>query len=136
GARAWAPLLLALPALLLAAGASVTSAAVSAARASFDGERRWTRFALTAALYLMQPAARLAGRLGYGLTPWRRRSAAGMKLPNPQTHELWSETWQSAHERLEALEGRIRTAGATALRGGDFDRWDLEIRTGLLGGGR
>jgi hypothetical protein len=84
----------------------------------------------------MQPAARLRGRLGYGLTPWRRRSAAGLDLPGPRTHELWSETWQSAHERLETLERRIRAAGATALRGGDFDRWDLEVRAGLLGGGR
>jgi O-antigen biosynthesis protein len=141
GALAWSPLVFAVPLVAVALGASVATAVVSAARASFEGvpvslSRRCARFALTAALYLMQPAARLAGRLGYGLTPWRRRSAAGMNLPSPRTHELWSETWQSAHERLEALESRIRAAGATARRGGDFDRWDLEIRAGLLGGGR
>ena len=30
----------------------------------------------------------------------------------------------------------MRRAGAGALRGGEFDRWGVEVRRGLLGGGR
>jgi hypothetical protein len=34
---------------------------------------------------------------------------------------------------LEAVERVVRAAGATVLRGGDFDRWDLEVLGGMFG---
>jgi hypothetical protein len=37
---------------------------------------------------------------------------------------------------LEALEGRLWKMGASPIRGGDFDRWDLELRAGRLGAAR
>jgi hypothetical protein len=84
-------------------------------------------------LHLMQPIARLAGRIGRGLTPWRRRGVAGFCFPWKRNHQIWSETWQAPEERLAALEGALRERGASVRRGGDFDRWDLELRAGLLG---
>jgi len=46
---------------------------------------------------------------------------------------LWSENWQSGDDRLRALESALRSRGAAVRRGGDFDRWDLELRAGILG---
>jgi hypothetical protein len=37
---------------------------------------------------------------------------------------------------LETLEKRLREQGIVARRGGDYDRWDLELRGGLLGAAR
>jgi GT2 family glycosyltransferase len=98
---------------------------------------RW-RFALgTALLHFLQPAARLLGRFRQGLTPWRRRGEARMILPWSKTCEIWSEKhWRSSEERLARLEGVMKGSGAVVLRGGDYDRWDLEVRGGLLGTAR
>jgi hypothetical protein len=49
---------------------------------------------------------------------------------------VWSESWRAPEARLLALVQRLRERGAAVRRGGDFDRWDLEIRGGLLGGAR
>ncbi|HXQ72082.1 MAG TPA: hypothetical protein VN844_16420, partial [Pyrinomonadaceae bacterium] len=115
----------------------IAQAVMSARRAQFTSNPA-TRFALlklqmlTALLHLMQPAARLKGRLRWGLTPWRRR-AHGWIVPRPRLTILWSETWRSREERLGEFETRLRESRAVVLRGGDFDRWDLEVRGGMLG---
>src|SRR5262249_10551811 len=71
---AWSPALLALPLLAAAIAALGLDAALGAQRARFDSRAGVLRMrALTGLLYLLQPLARLDGRLKYGLTPWRRR---------------------------------------------------------------
>jgi GT2 family glycosyltransferase len=137
----WRPLLLALLPLALAVGALLAQAALGAARASFTSTPRsraaWLKLrSLTAVLYLLQPLARLYGRLRYGLTPWRRRGAPGLSLPRPRTSALWSERWRAPTERLHAIEAALRAAGICVRRGGDYDRWDLEVRGGILGTAR
>lgn len=58
-------------------------------------------------------------------------------MPWPVAVDLWSEAgWKSAEERLHAYELELRQAGAAVARGGDCDRWDLEVRGGLLGTAR
>jgi hypothetical protein len=91
--------------------------------------------ATTAVLYFLQPAARLWGRLWYGLTPWRRRGGGGdLAVPWPGIINIWSEKeWLSAEQRLTAFEAALRASGAAVARGGEYDRWDLEVRGGLLG---
>ncbi|RPJ62121.1 MAG: glycosyltransferase [Acidobacteria bacterium] len=134
----WAPLFLALPLMWAAIGISVAQAALSSAKPSFP-ESRLPRlkqlkfFCLTGLLHQIQPLARLIGRAGYGLTPWRRRRAPYLAYPMSRTCSLWSERWRSAQERLTALEEVLWDQGAVVKRGGDFDRWDLEIRGGLFG---
>lgn len=134
----WSPLLLALPMLLLAVGVPLVQAGLSAAGASFPSlprspVERLKLHTVTACLHLLQPVARLWGRLRYGLTPWRRPRAPHFAFPRPRTSTIWSECWQAPEERLASLETALRGRGAVVRRGGDFDRWDLEVWGGLYG---
>src|SRR3954447_7406261 len=132
----WTPLLAALPVLAFAIAVTGAPAVAGGLRAMFPtpGRSRPRRFGLrllTAILHLLQPAARLRGRLGGGLTPWRRRGD-GRGLPFGHSLTVWSERWQAPEEWLAGLESTLRDAGASVSRGGHFDRHDLEVRGGLL----
>jgi hypothetical protein len=125
-----------LPLFLAAAGVVVVNALRSARAAtrqrSRPGQRR-RLVATTTLLCLLQPLARLSGRMSRGLTPWRRRGRIGFTLPLPQTRTVWSERWISQQDWLAAIEKRLRPRPMTVLRGSDFDRWDLQVRVGPLG---
>ena len=137
----WSPFKLLLPLLAGVVLLPAAQACLSATRASFrdaphrraDRLRRWL---LTAALHLVQPLARLRGRLAQGLVPWLRRGRAGLAPPWPRTLTLWSERWQDPDERLRCIEKDLRAVGAAVRCGGDYDRWDLEVGGGLLGSAR
>jgi O-antigen biosynthesis protein len=88
---------------------------------------------LTAFLHLLQPLARLWGRLRYDLTPWRRRGVAGLAFPRLRHFKMWSERWQDAAQWLVSIENALREAGVSVSRGGDYDEWDLEARNGTFG---
>jgi GT2 family glycosyltransferase len=132
----WAPLFLAAPLLFLAGGASFALAFRSALRVfpHDAGRKRLQRLkflGLTTSLYLLQPLGRLYGRLQYGLTPWRRRHIDGFSLPRNWTTAFWIENGQSPEMWLEEIRASIHEDGGLVLSGGDFDRWDLEVRSGL-----
>ena len=137
----WSPLLrFGLP---LAAGltAPLVNAVICAIRAPLrDTRRPWVARVrsrgLIALLHLLQPLARLTGRMQLGLTPWRLRGGHVFAFPRPRPSRVWSETWQAPSETLRTLERTLRSAGFAVLRGGDFDRWDLEVRGGALGTAR
>ena len=134
----WKPLLVALPLLGYALGVLLVQAGLSAQHASFTSApqsrtERLQLWALTTILHLMQPLARLRGRWRYGLTPWRWCSTRGWTWPWPRTCQLWSEQWQCPLARLQAIEETLRAEGTASVRGGDYDRWDLEVRGGILG---
>jgi GT2 family glycosyltransferase len=137
---AWQPLSITLPLFVLAVSAPLVQGALSASRASFTSAPR-ARTArlklrvLTAFLHLLQPLARLCGRLRYGLTPWRR-GAPGFALPRARTSALWTECWRDPAERLQSFEAALYTSGAAVLRGGEYDRWDLGVQGGMLGAAR
>jgi O-antigen biosynthesis protein len=93
--------------------------------------------AVTALLFLLQPLARLSGRMQLGLTPWRSASAQRLVVPKPRTLTVWSESWRSASDRLVAIEGEVRRIrGVAVIRGGDFSRWDIQARAGPFGTAR
>jgi len=131
----WAPLLVGLPVAGAAVGATVVQAVRGAARTDVPEARargRWKLRGLTAVLYLIQPAARLWGRVSFGLTPWRRRARHPAALPRPRTFLVWSERWQAHDQRLRAVEGILHEQGVPVRRGGVYDDWDLEVRGGLM----
>src|SRR5262249_35247495 len=133
----WTPLLLALPLFLTTAALAVVQAVAAARDARFASglsrPGRAHRLALTTPLFVLQPLARLRGRYRLGLTPWRRRGRTALVAPWPRTTWLWSEEWRSPEARLGTAVEALRGDGIAAAVGGDFDRWDLEVRGGLLG---
>jgi GT2 family glycosyltransferase len=132
----WTPLLVAAALLILALTVTIAEAAASA-RQNWVGERPPIRLLLvTCSLTLLQPLARLVGRVGYGLRPWWRARPAGFAFPRARKVSVWSETWASASERLGRFERHARSAGIVPIHGTDYDRWDFELRAGLLGGAR
>jgi GT2 family glycosyltransferase len=139
---AWRPLLWTLPLLLVALAASLGQALLGAIRAAYRNlpSSRFGRFRLrsaTALLHLLQPMARLTGRIRHGLTPWRAREVALRRFPrNRQMATLVCGPWESPQDRLMALERALRHVGAIVKRGGEFARWDLELSGGLLAGAR
>jgi glycosyltransferase involved in cell wall biosynthesis len=137
----WRPLLLALPLLAVAAGIPVfqscrNAAQTRVAEVSRSGLARMGIRCLIAFLYLLQPAARLHGRLCCGLTLWRRRGPFVLAFPCPRTFRIWSEQWRAASDRLQSMESKLRAEGACVVPGGEFDGWDLEVRPNMLGAAR
>jgi hypothetical protein len=137
----WSPLLLALPLLLLAIAAPLIFAAREGAhslrrvpRGSF--KTRLKRSGLIALLHLVQPLARLVGRVRSGLWPGRWHGTAVFSDFWPRSFAVRSESWESPEERLRFLEATLRLQHARALRGGPDEPWDLEVRGGLSGGAR
>jgi glycosyltransferase involved in cell wall biosynthesis len=137
----WPPLRLTWALFVVAAGLPLVQAASFAARVSFahaphSRAARIKLRLLTAWLHVLQPMARLFGRLRHGLTLWRQPAVVGLALPRPWLANLWSKRSLSVDERLQCIETALRAYGALPSRGGDFDPWDLEVRGGPLGSAR
>jgi GT2 family glycosyltransferase len=138
---AWGPLRVALPLALVAATAVLLQALRSAANARLRREGR-SRIELlrlrgvVAWLHLVQPAARLWGRLRHGLDPWRLRVLSRWTFPRPQRISVWSERWRSTGQWLGELEQALRRTPALVRQGGDFDPWDLSVIGGPFGRAR
>src|SRR5439155_17273627 len=116
----WRPLLLALPLLVFALGATLVDAALAVPR-SARRRRRPTETAflwcLTACLFVLQPPSRLLGRIRGGLTPWRKRGAGRHALPMPRTMTVWRERPRPPEETIRALERSARRLGSAVLAG-------------------
>ncbi len=138
---AWTPLLLALPLFAAAVALCLLRALISGWRACrpVPGRSRLetsARRGLIAMLFLLQPPARLAGRLRNGLSPWRRRLRPGVTWPHPRTVVVWGESWREPQLWVQNLQDAFAARGAFVRSGGPFDRWDLGLRAGPLGGVR
>jgi GT2 family glycosyltransferase len=125
------------PLFIVAAAAPLIQAWRSAAGSTFasppqSAAERWGLRFFTALLYVLQPIARLWGRMRYGISPWRTKGN-GFCAPRPMGYQIWSESWQAPAQWLETVERDVRSTGATALRSSGFDRWDLEVWGGMFG---
>lgn len=134
----WSPLLGAIPVLIPAVTLVLIQIAAGASRAVFPSRPRdlgakAKLYALTGLLYFLQPIARLQGRIGWGLTPWRISASAGWVYPRERVLTVWSETWRSDERWLTELEMALKAHGVGVRRGGDFDEWDLSVPGGLAG---
>ncbi len=134
----WRPAFLAAPLLAASAGVPAVYVLNVVARTSFSSRPgspvdRLRLRALTALLHVIQPLARLLGRIRHGLTPWRSLRAPGFVFPWPRAFQIWSERWQEPSAWFSSLETALASRHAVVRRGGDFDAWDLELPGGLLG---
>ncbi len=137
----WEPLLSALVPLGAALALVVAQAWNGARGATFitPSAGRWDalrRRAIIGALHVAQPVGRLLSRLGYALShpqPWGSARFADLR---PVATAVWTETWRDPTERLHDVETALRAEGGIVRRGGDFDRWDLEVRWSGFGSGR
>ena len=140
GAILWTPLLMVSPLLALAVGARLVEAAISAARTPImwrhKGVARCGRWLVTSFLYLSQPLARLYGRVRHGLTPWRCRAPAQLRLPRRWSMAIWSEHWHEPEAWVRQMREAISREGICVTDGGPYDRWDLEVPGGALGQAR
>jgi GT2 family glycosyltransferase len=135
----WPPFLLAIPLFVACVSVVLWRALAGGWRAHRHVPGRspletLLRRGLTATLFLLQPFARLAGRLRNGLSPWRRRLRPGAAWPRPRTVQVWSESWREPQARIQELQDALAAKGGFVRSGGQFDRWDLDLRAGPLGG--
>jgi len=133
----WPRLLWAGPILLLVVATSLGHACLSAVDAVFPyqrvrGMKLMALRLLTAFLHLLQPLARLVGRLREGLLPWRTRLPWRLSWPCARHEASWCERWQEPARRLERVSAQLRAGGGVVQAGGPYDDWDLELRGGLL----
>jgi len=135
----WSPLLLALPAFLGGFALTLVRAGWGAARARFaDGPlhpaERSRRIQTVMLLHLVQPAARLWGRLTTGLVPWRGRARASRFVwPPVRRLETWREHGEPLGRTLTRVERSLRRDRSAVRKGGGYDRWDLQVDGGSLG---
>ena len=134
---AWPPLLWVFPLALTALAVVFIQAISSVSKIQFDNHDQlsWREKVslklVTYYLFLLQPLARLKGRLECGLTMWRRRHTSAWALPQPYYQEIWNEQWKSTEDWLTLLESIYRKKGIEVKRGGIYDQWDLQLRQGL-----
>lgn len=137
----WEPLLAMAPIAVLGVVLSLAQAIMGGLESSFHaapktGFARFLRQCLCVLLHLLQPLARLKGRISSGLTAWRRRGAPGFALPRRRKSAVWTEDWQPPEDRLAGVHQRLNAEGAVVKPGDDFDSWDLEVVGGMFGSAR
>lgn len=130
----WSPLLAALPLFLVAATLTLAHAGLNAMRAHLPAAGHWQRRCLITLLHLLQPIARLGGRLNARHRAWRNSPVAGCSLPVPRACSIIRPDWESARETVQLLDDALRGELTFVRPGGSFDAWDLEARGGILGG--
>jgi GT2 family glycosyltransferase len=137
----WEPLLGALVPLAVGLGLVVAQAGRGAVGATFitPPASPWDelrRRLVVGALHATQPIGRLWSRLSYGLShrqPWGPSALADLR---PITAAQWTDAWRDPADRLRDVETALRQEGGIIRRGGDFDRWDLELRWSGFGAAR
>jgi hypothetical protein len=137
----WHPLLWVIPFFIAAAAIVVMQCFVSSRRAVrlmkiTDAAERLKYLYFITLLHMIQPLARLYGRIKHGLTLWRKRGSgckdAGLLLRQHMELHHWSETWRAPEQWLASLESNLLKSRVRVRRGGNFDRWDLYADCGLF----
>jgi membrane protein implicated in regulation of membrane protease activity len=141
----WAPMFWVLPVFFLAQVILFMQAGISAAKSlktkKYKSRLQYFKFwGLTTVLHIVQPFARLYGRIAHGLTPWRKRGSGyykrGLLFKNKLSLMHWSEKWKSMEEWLQEIEINLIKTKARVRRSGQYDRWDLEVNGGFFSGCR
>jgi glycosyltransferase involved in cell wall biosynthesis len=135
----WSPLLWVWPVFFISLTVVLIQAAASASEniSHQVAEKRSIKYKLLiTVLHVIQPLARLYGRLRHGLTPWRLRgdffTSKYVFVFSSLVFTRWSEEWRSTEDWLGAIEKKLIDMKARVKRGGDFDRWDIQVRNSLF----
>ncbi|MDB5024448.1 MAG: glycosyltransferase [Mucilaginibacter sp.] len=134
----WSPLLWFWPFFVLAILIVFVQATISAVRPIRRSckKMRVKYRLLVIVLYVMQPLARLYGRLAHGLTPWRTRCSGRTSRFlfqfQPTVFTYWSDRWQSAEGWLTEIEKELIYLKLRVKRGGEFDPFDMQLQNGLF----
>jgi GT2 family glycosyltransferase len=133
----WQPLIWVFPLATAALGVTVVQAVRAGNNATFLPEphiklERLALRLLVTWLHLLQPMARLLGRIQQGLGPWSWKGFVPI-IPAPTSEGFWSECYEPTESRLAQIEQTLQSVGGAVVRGGDFDRWDLAVIGGLFG---
>ena len=133
----WKPMFVFTPLLLVSAIAPIAGVVRNVARITFPSKPgRFSLFklrVLTGMLHLLQPLARLWGRRHRGFSLWSQWGNKALVFPSPCHTTVWSEAWQPVENWLGTLESLVARRGAVCVKGGDFDRWDLQVHGGVFG---
>lgn len=136
----WQPLLWFWPVFAFSVAIIIIPAIFSATKnTSLKNHQRksWKYFLLISILHIVQPLARLTGRITHGLTPWRMRGVApklkSLTFLRAKVLMLWSEgNWKAPETWLAEIERNIIALKARVKKGGDFDRWDIKVKNGIF----
>lgn len=137
----WFPLSFAFPLFILAVMAPIVQAVISASKAEFTIKnptlaQHVILYTITTILHLLQPLARLRGRILEGLTPFKSGIPTRFFIPKTMVISIWQEEWQSVQDTLNCVLAGLRKQNVPIHFGGAFDNWDLEVRGGLMGAAR
>lgn len=135
----WEPMLWIWPLFFLSLLIVITQAITSESKNVFfysNKEAGWRSRFLITILHLIQPMARLIGRLKNGLSPLNRtRIISKEKTPtifHSSVLTIWSEKWRAAEDWLEDIEKNVIKLKSRVQRGGSFDRWDIQARNSIF----
>ena len=137
----WYPLFGAWAALLVTVGLPVRQAVDAGVQAQLPTglQRGFTALrsrVLIATLHMLQPAARLVGRLRWGLSPWRWQVGLPFVMPWNRELTVWFEQWNTGDERLSTIHHHLTEQGLRVVIGDEYAPWDLETLAGLMGSAR
>ena len=136
----WRPLwLLSIPMFVYALALPLIDAAINSTKAlirpPYDSKRkRAGLWGATFLLSMIEPVARLYGRLRHGLTPWRARFAYDFSKPWANSVAFWSEIYRVPEQWLALLRDTILRGGGTVINGGEYDRSELSSGRAFLAG--
>jgi hypothetical protein len=128
------PLAIAVTLTFIQVGKSAAHASLSSPHPSVVIRLR--RSMIIAFLHMLQPVARLSGRIKHGLTFWRQRGAPGFAFPWMRSFAFWTKKWMAPEKRLGWVERWLREHRNIFFHGHDFARWDIEIRSGAFAAAR
>src|SRR5947199_2794413 len=110
------------PTLLVAIAIPIAQASISARHAKFIATKRnraWSLIGLRFVvlfLHLMQPMARLSGRMRSGLTPWRRRGPKTRPRFRRVQMTYWRDQREAAEEKVRKIRAQLPDSGTIPRR--------------------
>src|SRR5437867_11547063 len=87
-------------------------------------------------LHLLQPLARLVGRIGGGLTPWRRRATRIRPKFLSSQMKMWRDRWEPPETALRDLYAQLRSSRLFTIPVCYCNSWNPESSRGLFGTSR